>query len=312
MARLKAEPAEAETIRSLPELMAIAHAMELESEARYGELASRMRSIGNEDVATVFERLAEVERTHAVNVTRWSEERVGEAPDPAEARWEGWHETFDEEGLGQTRLVTPYKALSVAVRNEERAFAFWTYVSANTEDPAIRAEAEEMAHEELRHISLLRSARRRAFHEGRAVEEERLEWLLAASNPELAAEAVRLEAGLASIHDHAANRLAQLGHRGSEMLRRAAGEERQNAERLAAYLDPSAPAPEPDPPGELPQSAESVLDIALQRLEAAVELYFMAADTLKNETAVAEAQALAQSAIPRLARLRELREASPS
>ena len=66
------------------------------------------------------------------------------------------------------RLVTPYQTLSIAVRNEERAFAFWSYVSADAADPAIRREAERMAGEELQHVARLRGERRRAFHEARA------------------------------------------------------------------------------------------------------------------------------------------------
>ena len=38
---------------------------------------------------------------------------------------------FDDEELADTRLVTSYRALSVAVHNEERAFSFWTYVTAH-------------------------------------------------------------------------------------------------------------------------------------------------------------------------------------
>ena len=52
----------------------------------------------------------------------------------------------------------------MAVRNEERAFAFWSYVAAHAEAPEIRQAAETMAHEELGHVATLRRERRRAFH----------------------------------------------------------------------------------------------------------------------------------------------------
>ena len=52
----------------------------------------------------------------------------------------------------------------MAVRNEERAFAFWSYVAAHAEVAEVRQAAETMAHEELGHVSILRRERRNAFH----------------------------------------------------------------------------------------------------------------------------------------------------
>src|SRR5437868_944502 len=104
-------------------------------------------------------------------VAQWSRRKSGKAPDPSEVRWE-LPATFDEETAGElagSALATPYRALSMAVRNEERAFALWTYIAAQAEDPAIRQAAETMAREELEHVSLLRRARRRAYHAQRAV-----------------------------------------------------------------------------------------------------------------------------------------------
>jgi rubrerythrin len=52
----------------------------------------------------------------------------------------------------------------MAVRNEERAFAFWAYLAAYSADPEIKNAAEAMAREELGHVSILRKERRRAYH----------------------------------------------------------------------------------------------------------------------------------------------------
>jgi rubrerythrin len=52
----------------------------------------------------------------------------------------------------------------MAVRNEERAFAFWSYVAAFAKDPEIKKAAEAMASEELGHVAALRRERRRAYH----------------------------------------------------------------------------------------------------------------------------------------------------
>ena len=81
-------------------------------------------------------------------------------------RWEA-PETFDNETAAEiktSRLMTPYRALSMAVRNEERAFAFWSYVAGFAKDPEIKKAAEAMAREELGHVATLRKERRRAYH----------------------------------------------------------------------------------------------------------------------------------------------------
>jgi rubrerythrin len=147
-------------------MFALASAMEQEAAKRYGELADEMRRQNKGDLAEVFTRLAVAEREHVDSVTRWSQSRRGKAPDPALVRWEAPqtlnHDTVTE--VKTSRLMTPYRALAMAVRNEERAFAFWSYLAAYAEDPEIKKAAEAMAREELGHVSILRKERRRAYH----------------------------------------------------------------------------------------------------------------------------------------------------
>src|SRR5690606_12726414 len=73
---------------------------------------------------------------------------------------------FDDEGAGLVApdMLSAYRAFSMAVRNEERAFVFWTYVAAHAKSDEIRSAAERMAREELGHVAKLRAERRRAFH----------------------------------------------------------------------------------------------------------------------------------------------------
>jgi rubrerythrin len=140
--------------------------MEREAAERYTELAADMERQHKLNLAAVFAELAAAEREHVDSVARWSQSRLGKAPDPALVRWEA-PETFDSETAAEiktSRLMTPYRALSMAVRNEERAFAFWSYVAGFAEDPEIRKAAETMAREELGHVATLRKERRRAYH----------------------------------------------------------------------------------------------------------------------------------------------------
>jgi len=162
---LQAEPAG--TLHSLDELFALANAMETEAATKYAELAEEMQRQDRPDLAAVFADLAAAEREHVDSVQRWSQSRRGKLPDPALVRWEA-PETFDRQAAAEikaSKLMTPYRALAMAVRNEERAFVFWSYLAAFADDSEIKKAAEAMAGEELGHVATLRKARRRAYRQ---------------------------------------------------------------------------------------------------------------------------------------------------
>lgn len=163
MPRLKAEPPG--PVRSLNEFFALAHAIESDAVARYTEAASLLRQQGADDVASVFERLAETERGHVEQVDTWAKRGAG-APSAATALPWAVPDTHDATPaeMARSKLLTPYRVLASAVRHEQRAFAFWTYVSAHADRPDVKEAAERMALEELEHISILRRERRKAFH----------------------------------------------------------------------------------------------------------------------------------------------------
>lgn len=164
---LNAEPAG--TLASLDELFALANAMEQEAATKYTELAEAMRQQGRLDLVEVFSGLAAAEREHINSVTKWSQSRRGKMPDRALVRWDA-PPTFDRDATTEitaSKLMTPYRALAMAVRSEERAFAFWSYLAAFSSDPEVKTAAEAMASEELGHVAILRKARRRAYHRER-------------------------------------------------------------------------------------------------------------------------------------------------
>ncbi|MFA7430443.1 MAG: ferritin-like domain-containing protein [Rhodospirillaceae bacterium] len=151
-------------LKSVNELMGIAVAMEAEAAARYDQLEAEMSRQDNRRMADLFGRLARLEREHCDGLAHWAE-RLGDAPPiKAVVPWE-FPETFEAD-LDATRL-TPYTALVVAVRNEERAFSLYAYLAAIAEDNAVRDRAEALAREELEHVALLRRMRREAFHADR-------------------------------------------------------------------------------------------------------------------------------------------------
>lgn len=148
-------------IRTPGELYAHAIAIEREAAERYAELARLMDDLGNDDVASLFRRLAVFEaehldtlegRTAGVDVPR-----IG----PGEYAWldAGPPETVARELV--FRLLTPRAALEIALAAERRAQAFFSEVKASADDPALRALAQEMAMEEAGHIAMVEEAIRR-------------------------------------------------------------------------------------------------------------------------------------------------------
>ena len=275
-------------VRSLAQLFAIAHAMEHEAATRYAEFATRVRAAGMPDLADLFERLAEEERAHEAKVAHWSQQRSGKPPDAADIAWEP-PETIDEEALGElatSRLANAYRVLSIAVRNEERAFAFWSYVAAEAESSDVQQAAEQMAREELEHVSLLRRARRHAYHAERQVRPRK--------RPESRAEVLAQAAGLErALAQHLGGLAARLTGEGQSRVRDLAAQSRMMIEEVSP-LTPSA-------------DSESVEPIdALAVAERLVELYLDIADQARDEAIVDSAQSLAARAIARLAWLRSL------
>jgi rubrerythrin len=275
---LSAEPAG--VLKSLDELFALAHAMEQEAANRYDGLAKDMRGQGKDDLAEVFMRLAAAEREHVDSVTRWSQLRRGKDPDLALVRWDA-PESFDREDAAEVKTssrMTPYRALAIAVRNEERAFAFWSYLAAYSNDPEVKKASESMAKEELGHVATLRKERRRAYHREQArkgpptdqVDARRLELCLATH---LAALQRRLEGPAAA--------------RTRELL--------EETMKMADEVGDFGRFP-----GELEQRDAPTL------AEALVDGYLEGAERAGDGTHVEGLQGLAEKAISRLAWLRSL------
>ena len=272
-------------VKTLEELFAIAHAMEHDAAARYAAIAERMRQEGNASLAEVFDHLSAEERGHLASVVHWSRKEKGSAPDPARIRWK-IPETFDDEGAATTdpRLLSAYRALAMAVRNEERAFAFWSYVAAHSTAPDVRQAAETMAHEELGHVATLRRERRRAFHAGRSG--ARADAADRNAIPETAA----WERRLAELLDAYAGQSPPIARKRLQSL---AEEARRHAQELERF---------PIAVGLSPVQGASDDPVVLAEL--LTDRYLEAADLVRDEEVMRRMQALAGRAITRLAWLR--------
>ena len=149
-------------------LVQIARAIEDEAVRRYDLLAGLMDDRGEPAVAEAFRAMRDEELSHVAAVDRWAA-KLGEPVAAAEDfEWRlpaDLSSSWDD--IAGSALLTPYRAFAVAVENEERAFSFYAYLAARAENDEIRAEAEKLGTEELRHAALLRRWRRRAYHRER-------------------------------------------------------------------------------------------------------------------------------------------------
>ncbi|WP_128929271.1 ferritin-like domain-containing protein [Bradyrhizobium guangxiense] len=281
---LSAEPAG--VLESLDELFALAHAMEQEAASKYDSLAEEMRGQGKDELAEVFTKLAAAEREHVDSVTRWSQSRRGIRPDPAMVRWEA-PEALPPDAAAEvktSRLMTPYRALAMAVRNEERAFAFWSYLAAYSHDPEVKKASEAMAKEELGHVATLRKERRRAYHH----EHERDHAEESSSSRLSQIDAQRLEMRL----------VAQLGDLEQRLSGPAADRTRDLRQQALEMADAAAGL------GSFPAAMER--KEPLQIAEALVDGYLDGAERSNDATRLERLQHLAEQAISRLAWLRSL------
>jgi rubrerythrin len=148
-------------------MLAVAAAMEREAADRYAILAACMRRVGQGQIAELLEGLAAEERDHTDHVEKLARQRLHRTPDPSLVHGDLPATFGQDDEVGAAALLSPYRALSIAVRNEERAFAFWTYVASHAEEVELRELAESFARQELIHAAKLRYARRKAYHADR-------------------------------------------------------------------------------------------------------------------------------------------------
>jgi len=264
---------------SSDELFAVAAALEREAAARYRALSARMLRQGDIAMAAQFDLLASMEDRHADDVAKRGQQAAGHASAIRSAGWELPRSYDEEEARGAT--LSPYQALAFAVRNEERAFVFYTYVAAETEDPGVRTLAEDLARDELEHAALLRRHRRRAFHSERPAAVE-----LPASVEDLRAAAQRSDSEAAAAHMALAQALDEAGEaQDAAIFRRLAVQEEKSA---AGAIGAAIP------------KLRSVAD-GLRLLEEAFDRLALIGERSNDERIVAEAQRLEAEMVARLA-----------
>ncbi|MEW5729839.1 MAG: ferritin family protein [Pseudomonadota bacterium] len=293
-------------LRDARQLMELAVGMEAAAARRYRRLAAAMERAGDTELATLFHELAVLESEHQEGLGRWAAREGLVGIEPAEVPWR-LPETFAEED-GELLTLTPYKALAVAVRNEESAFAFFTYLAAIAPNDHVRSLAESMAREELSHVAQLRAMRRKAFHSGPRDDAARRIDRAAESPQALEAAAGGLESGSEEACDLAARELTSAGDEaGATILREAARRARllggglagAESTTLAAARDAGLLAR-----GTL--TRDGVLKLCLRDAEEVLEFYLGVAERTADPEVLGRAQELAECAVARLAMVRSL------
>jgi rubrerythrin len=145
-------------IGSIAELYAHALAVEREAAARYAELAEFMSDHGNQQVAELFARLAQIEEEHADAIVARARGLNVPALRSFEHTWfdAGPPETVAHEFV--FRLMTPHDALKVALEAEQRARAYFEAVFAAATAPDVKMLAASMIQEEQQHIEWVERA----------------------------------------------------------------------------------------------------------------------------------------------------------
>ncbi len=284
-------------VGSADELMAIAHALEEEASKQYARLAERMRREGEDALSNLFASLSRIEQKHADQIDARALRVLGKKPDPKLVRWE-LPENFDEEEA-RSYLLTPYRALAIAVRNEERAFAFYTYLAAYADEDRLRQLAEESAKDELDHAALLRRERRKAWRSEREAPARILRRIARAhSLEELLTDVVRGERAAATAHRSLAYKLANAGQaHAANLFEQAAADEQSMADDAESRLGGAAPAAQPAP-------ALDTIRQGLRLLEDSFEHYSLLAEHVADEASMNECQTLSERALHRLSYVR--------
>jgi rubrerythrin len=138
------------------ELLAQARIMEVEAAERYDELAAQLELHGNGEVASLFRKLAGIERRHADTLADDLQRRGITHTTRAALASPGQEGLETAPGEAVHYLMTPYHALKIALEGEEHALAYFSELAAHDAPEDFRRLAREFAEEERMHVALVR------------------------------------------------------------------------------------------------------------------------------------------------------------
>lgn len=139
----------------------VAYALAKLSAEQYRSLGERLAEAGRPRLALLLADLAAESGAQMQRLEHW-----GMPPQTDAALPESPAGLFDDDGIGTApaEIEDAYHVYRMAVRNRDRAFAFWSYVAARASAPAAIQAAERLARQELERAKELRRKRRQAYH----------------------------------------------------------------------------------------------------------------------------------------------------
>ncbi|GJL81826.1 MAG: rubrerythrin [marine bacterium B5-7] len=149
------------TINTCAEFLAYALAIEEEATERYTVFAEQMETTNNPEVAALFREMARLESEHAHRLEVAAEGESLPAIDP-------WELDFGDEDPPEAvdysathYLMTPYQALTLVLKAEQRAVDFFQRVAEGNGNDDMKQLAAEYAAEEREHVEKVAKWRNR-------------------------------------------------------------------------------------------------------------------------------------------------------
>ncbi len=147
-------------VSNLHDLLAVAYRIETDAVDRYNLLADQMETHNNPELVKVFRDLARAEGIHGEEIRRLAGDFDVAAHAASMAQFE--QESPEEADLSLAHyLMTPWHALQLSLKGEERALAYFTSIVETAKDPKVKAMAAELVEEEAEHVNLVHKLLRR-------------------------------------------------------------------------------------------------------------------------------------------------------
>ena len=293
-------------ITSLDELFSIGHTLGRNTVIFCDRLANEMRACGNDDTGQIFEELALRERGRLETIRQRADQVGADTMGNVDGIW---HERdlrseLAREIADNPYLMTPYRALRLAVVNKERIFEIITTLVANLNDDNIRPHAEALARLELEEITELRLRRRRAAR-------SEIKTAIEKAGLDTAPLEIGVYTKIAHTVDHIIRQMAHsvlttwasdMTAQTQDVLERLLEDFHDASSKSAAVEDGSERSINVT---QDDNNLFSALKTLLRELESAVDLFLNCAENARSEDVVLTTQAKAQRVVHHIAKIRD-------
>lgn len=139
-------------LKSVEEFLAYAAKLEEEAALRFGELADAMMSCGNGEVGQLFRRLSDYSRMHLSDARARAKYRDIPEMKANEYQWPDLESPETAHIWAADPFLGHGEALEIAREAEEASRDYYKSILDSTEDPEIKALAQEFFDEESEHV----------------------------------------------------------------------------------------------------------------------------------------------------------------